>query len=266
MAGSVSSYERGEVVAAVKRQRARTLAMLEPLPHDRWDVIVTPGWRVREVAAHLIASDDGGMTGRMMRIGRKAAPVEAIEAWNDQQVGRWANRPIPALLHALDRWGRRVARAISLAPSGLTLPGPFGRVTVPWLGMMRVYDEWIHGEDVRRALELPSDDGAEAVRPAARHLFAVIPVQTLPRLPASASGAVRLGYTDLDLPPFGIDMQRRRFGTSVEAPTSIEGPAVRVLMVASGRDAWRDAETDGALRIEGDRGVAEVFLDALVAV
>jgi len=33
--------------------------------------------------------------------------------------------------------------------------------------------------------------------------------------------------------------------------------------VAAGRDAWRDAESGGAISIEGERGPAQIFLDAL---
>ena len=51
------------------------------------------------------------------------------------------------------------------------LPTPFGRVSLLWLVMLRVYDEWVHMEDVRRALSLADDDGIDALPVAAKFLL-----------------------------------------------------------------------------------------------
>lgn len=259
-------YASDEAVEAVRAQRARTITLAEGLHEAQWEQIATPGWRVREVIGHLIATDEASLTGKMLRLGLKPVPIEELEEWNERHVRDWSGRSIPALVHGLEVWGRRIARAIAAAPASLRLPGPFGSVPAPWLGMMRVYDEWIHGEDIRRALGMEPDTGAGPVGPVARHLFEVIPLQTLPRLPESANGTVGLGFTDLPGPMFGVDMQAHTFGEHVEARTHITGPAATIVMIASGRDAWRDAEAAGMLHIDGDRTPAEVFLDALIAV
>ena len=265
----IGRYGRDEAVVAVRSQRARTIGLLESLEHDQWEHIVTPGWRVREVAAHLISSDEAALTGRMLKLGLKPVPVEDLEAWNEGQVRRWAGRPIPALLHGLDRWGRRITRLLSRSPAAVAerpIPSPFGKVSPAWIGMMRVYDEWIHLEDVRAALGQGRDDAPASIGPPARHLFAVIPVQTLSRIPAGSTGRVRLLIGDQDLPPFGVDMAEHVYGEDLEADTTITGDAWTSIMVASGRLAWRDAEAAGDITIDGARPPAEVFLDALRAV
>lgn len=267
----VADYAKADVVDAVRNARARTLARLESLNDGQWETIVTPGWRVREVAAHLITTDEASLTGRLLALGFRQRPMEDIERWNDEQVARWADKPIPAILHGLDVWGRRMCRAFSVAPGLLmrpSIPTPFGTVSVGWLGMLRAYDEWVHGEDVRRALDLPAADDLEAVGPAARQLFATIPVQTLHELPPDARGRVQLVYRDLaDVPPFGVDMGARRYGSRLcEDGTTIAGDAATLIMVAAGRDSWRDAEAEGKLTIAGPREPAEVFLDHLRAV
>ncbi len=266
----LADYEKSDVIDAVRTQRARTLALLEELDERAWETIVTPGWRVREVAAHLITTDEGSLTGRLLRLGLRQVPMEAVERWNDDQVQRWANKPIPALLHGVDMWGRRLVRALSVPPAGLTrrrIQTPLGNVSIGWLGMLRAYDEWVHGQDIRRALDLPADDAA-AVVPAARHLLATIPVQTLPDLPPSATGRVQIAFADLPhIQPLGIDMGSRRYGSNLcPEATLVSAPAAPLIMIAAGRDAWRDAEAAGTLRIEGEREPAEMFLDHLKAV
>jgi uncharacterized protein (TIGR03083 family) len=261
---SILDFGKREVVEAVRAQRQRTLALLEDLSEDQWETEVLPRWRVREVAAHLVTTDASSLMGNVLA--RHQIPLADVETWNDEKVPSWADRPVRTLMLGLDRWGRRLARALALLPSpvaDLKLPTKFGRVSLLWLGMLRVYDEWVHEEDVRRGLELPADDQAESVGPAARFLFAGIPFQTLPEIRNDASGTVALSYTDLDLPPLGIDLGSQRYGIGLNADTQIEGPAASLIMIAAGRDPWRDAEDAGDLRVTGDRKAAETLLDVL---
>jgi uncharacterized protein (TIGR03083 family) len=267
MMSSIFDFEKREVIEAIRAQRTHTIQLLEDLSDEQWETEAVPRWRVREVAAHLITTDEASLTLKYAGLGFKRVPIEQIEVWNDRQVPRVASKPIPALLHSLDQWGRRFARALAVPPGRVArgkFPTPFGRVSLLWLGMLRVYDEWVHMEDVRRALSLPGDDAPEAVRPAAKELLAGIPIQTLPDVPAGAEGQVTIGFTDLDLPALGIDLGARRFGTAIAGTGGrITGDAPTLIMIAAGRDSWREAETAGRLHIEGDRKPAEILLDVL---
>jgi hypothetical protein len=129
--------------------------------------------------------------------------------------------------------------------------------------MLRVYDEWVHLEDVRRVLSLPDDGSADTLPTAAKFLLAGIPIQTLPEVPAGATGTLSIAFVDVDAPPLCIDLGTRRFGVGLPADTQVRGPAASLIMVAAGRDPWRDAESAGHLRISGDRKAAEAFLDVL---
>jgi uncharacterized protein (TIGR03083 family) len=264
---SVLDFEKREVVDAVRAQRQRTLALLEDLREDQWETEVLPRWRVREVAAHLVTTDASSLMGSVLA--RHQLPMADVETWNDEKVPDWSDRSIPTLMHGLDRWGRRLARALALTPAPVArrkVPTKFGRVSLLWLGMLRVYDEWVHGEDVRRGLELPADDRDVLVEGAARFLFAGIPLQTLPQIPIDATGTVALSYTDLDLPPMGVDLGTRRYGLGLNADTQIRGHAASLIMVAARRDPWRAAEATGDLQVSGDRKAAETLLDVLEVV
>lgn len=260
---------KATVLERVRAQRARTIALLESLTPEDWEKIVTPRWRVREVAAHLISTDEAAVTGRMLMLGFKG-DVGDIEVWNDRVVQRWADRPVPALLHALERWGRiltRVMRAVPARAAAAPFPTPLGKVSLDWLGMMRVYDEWVHGEDVRRVFGLPSDDAREVIEPVARHMLAVLPTQTLPRVGRTVTGRVAIVYDDLEVPPFGIDLAAHKYGYAIADPDAvIHVRAAPFVMVAARRDAWRDAEAAGTLRIEGARDTATALLDVIRAV
>jgi uncharacterized protein (TIGR03083 family) len=267
---TVFDYDKIEVRDAVLDQRRRTVELLRTFSDADWEREVVPRWRLREVAAHMVATDQASLTGRILILGLRQAPIAKIEAWNDEAVKRWADRPTPEIIEGLTKWGRRIARLAGAMPSRMAragIPGPFGKVSLLWLGMMRVYDEWIHLEDVRRTFELPSDDAAANVAPVARHLLAGIPVQTFPNIPEGATGRVGLAYEDVDLPVVGFDLATK--GITI-APTSsdarITARAPALVMVAARRDPWRDAEERGGLKVEGDRATAERFLDALLLV
>ena len=182
---------------------------------------------------------------------------------------KWADRPIPELLEGLEKWGRRFVRVAKVPPrslASLSFPNGFGRVSLLWLAMLRVYDEWVHLEDVRRKLSLPDDGSADTLPAAAKFMLAGIPIQTLPEIPEGVAGTLAIGFVDVDTPSLGIDLGTRRFGVDLAADAQIKGPAASLIMVAAGRDPWRDVEAAGHLRITGDRKAAEAFLDVLKVV
>ena len=272
-AGSVFDLDKHEVIAGVRAQRDRTIELLRDLPAADWEREIVPRWRVREVAGHLVASDEGVLTGRIATAGftkRGDLALSKIEVWNDKQAARWADRPIPEILKGLDVWARRIERLSKVVPSFVSrpaLPTPFGRVSLLWLTSVRIYDEWVHNEDMRRVFAMPSDDAPSVVKPVARQIHAGIPVQTLPRVHDNAKGRVVLAFEDVQLPLMGVDLGARTFGYGVEtADARVTGRAGTITMIAARRDAWRDVERTGGLKIEGDRTAAESFLEALLLV
>src|SRR5438105_9795683 len=112
---SIFDFDKREVVEAVRAQRQRTLALLEDLSDVQWETEVLPRWRVREVAAHLVTTDASSLMGSVLA--RRQLPMSDVETWNDEKVPQWADRSVPTLINGLDRWGRRLARAIALSPA-----------------------------------------------------------------------------------------------------------------------------------------------------
>lgn len=268
--GSVFALDKAEIVAALGAQRARTMDLLRGIPESGWETIVVPRWRLREVAAHLVTTDEGAVTGRSFTNGFKRdanVAIAKVEEWNDKQVGRWADRPIPEIMAGLEKWSRRFERLVRMVPAPVGRPAfitPFGKVSLMWLFSLRVYDEWVHAEDIRRAYKLPSDDVPASIKPVARHLVAGLPVQSCSRVAEGAKGRAAVVLEDADYPPLGFDLSRRRFGYGVDAAeTRVTGRTATLAMIAARRDSWRDVEGSGGLKVEGDRSAAEPLLDAL---
>jgi uncharacterized protein (TIGR03083 family) len=271
---SVYDFDKAELIEALGARRERTMELLRGASADEWEKEIVPRWRLREVAAHLVTTDEGTLTGRVFTAGftrrGDAQMISKIEAWNDRQVGRWADRPVQEILGGLEKWSRRLERFARAVPSALGRPAivtPFGKVSLLWLTSLRVYDEWVHDEDIRRALGRPSDDAPASVRPVARMIAAGIPVQTTIRIPTGRLGRVSLAFEDGDTPPVGVDLGAREFGYGVPGSDAmVTGRTAAIAMVAAHRDPWREAEAAGSLKVEGDRSVADVFLDALTLV
>src|SRR5438067_4965176 len=97
-----------DIVRLVRAERRATLALLSGLDPAAFDTpTALPGWRVREVVAHLITTDRAAVLGTILPA--VARGTDRLEAWNERQVKRWSARPVPELLVGLDRWGRRFA-------------------------------------------------------------------------------------------------------------------------------------------------------------
>ena len=250
-----------DIVRSTVAERARTLALLNPLPVERFDTpTALEGWRIREVVAHLITTDRGSVTGSIAVVVFRS--TDRLERWNDRQVKAWADRPVRELLLALDRWGRRFAtyaRAIPVPAYRLRLRTMYGRGPAGLLIWARPFDEWVHRQDIRRALDLPDEEvDLETV---AEFVLTAISVNTLPQL-EGASGRVALSLTDVALPEWSYDLAARTGG-----PGSAEGADARIMasagpfvMASAHRESFAELEARGADKLEENEDLARTFL------
>ena len=252
-----------DIIRAVTDQRRRTLSFVAGLDAAQFETEVLPNWRVREVLAHLITTDRSAVTGSILTT--VFGSMERLEAWNERQVPRYANRHPADLLVALDRWGRRFARFAR------AIPGPMYRVRMPTIwgrgsgGMLvfgRAYDEWVHRQDMRRAFGQPDEDVDLA--PIVEFLFAATRTHVLPQL-RHAEGRIGVSLSGLPLPEWRFDLSAGTAGPAdddqADARVMASGPDF--VMTAAGRGSFADLEQRGRLTIEGDAGLARSFLEPL---
>lgn len=259
------------VVAALQSQRAATLLRLAALPDHAWGSPCLPGWRVRDVAAHLIAGDEASATGRLLPAVRAAQDRRQFERWNDVSLARWSEHSPAELLDALERWGERLVRLVVRLPSAalqLPISGWHGRQPLLFLLYRRVLDEWVHECDVAW---VDGDRGEPAPpRPEVPDVLAVgvlsaLPHLALPRTPRT-SGVARLvvHVGDQRWRTWGVDFARRQYGTRVTARPDVvvRTDACTLALLTEDRWSWGQVQPD-RLTMDGDEQVAADLLDAL---
>jgi uncharacterized protein (TIGR03083 family) len=264
---------------ALRVQRATTVTLLESLDPGEWDLPCLPGWRVREVVAHLIAVDEATLSGRMIPLLRSSRGRAAVARWKDRAVRRWADRSPDELLAGLTRWGARlagVARAVPVPLLKLPIGLLYGRLNLGAALLQRVLDEYVHMVDIARAT------GRQAACPhplptsLAEACLARMPGGVLPRVGRTV-GVVRLevGVAAAETAPapvgsgggpwqrWGLDFARKHYGPRVGAQpdATVRLHASVLALLVEARADWRDAAL--SVEIEGDEQLAAEVLDAL---
>ena len=209
----------------------RLAAVGEGLSPDDWRrPTECPGWTVQDQFAHMIGTESA-------LAGRPApAPVPAPHAkgpmgeLNEGWVASWRPRTGPEVLAAFrEVTGARLAALRAMTPSEWEAPTatPVGPGTYALFMEIRVFDCWIHEQDVRRAVGRPG------------HLSGPAAALAMDRLAGSLGFVVgkRVGAAD---------------GVSVVA--ALEPPLGRILAVAvaGGRASPVDPPSDPTVRIRTD--------------
>ncbi|HEX2026502.1 MAG TPA: maleylpyruvate isomerase N-terminal domain-containing protein [Nitriliruptorales bacterium] len=258
------------VADAAEQLRAHTVALLDDLDNDELERAALPGWTVADVLRHLAESDRTVVLGRRLLDFLPWVAAAQMEQRNDRALRRLRGVSRYRLRAELDAWGRRLQTIIRRAPAPLArlqVPTMFGRVTLGWFATLRLYDEWVHQDDIHRAVgrAQPDVDLQTAALLAEFHLRA-LPAGPLRHVDRRAS-VVEITFTDAPtVAGWRFDLARRQYGPDVtQRPTVHIATDVRTWSrVAADRTPWRDAERSGALTVEGwDRAAAETLLDAV---
>ena len=196
-----------DLMPLAEQERADLLALLRELTPGQWDArSLCTGWRVRDVATHVVSYDElskAATVATFVRGGLRSGKV------NDIALSRYRDLDPAGIIDLVARNQR---------PGGL----PSG-----FKGGIALTDGTIHHQDIRRAL------GRPRVIPAER----LVPVLTFslraPTLPSKRNvKGLRLIATDVDW-------------TAGDGP-EVTGPGEALLMAAAGRtEALDDLRGDG---------------------
>lgn len=261
-------------IDALRGQRSTTLRQLAQLEPAEWDVACRPPWRVRDVAAHLVAIDEAAVSGRLLPLLREASGRADIERWNDAAVLRWVDEPVPVLIEALERFGARLVVLAERIPGALwRIPARtvFGRHPLGFLLARRVLDEWVHLCDVATATGrdvVVPDGGADVLATA---VLDALPAVLLPHLEPTV-GVVRLVIHTGDIGDdsqhaprrtWAIDFARRHYGPRVTArpDATVHMHAGALALLVEGRTPSGPL---AAIDADGDTALAGALLDGLV--
>ena len=256
------------IAAVAERLRAQTIALLDELSDDDLEVEALPRWSVADVFAHLATADRDVVVGRHL-LDFLPSRGDTMEASNDVAIQRLQGASREVLRRDLDRWGRWLRRVVQLSPAPLSrvqIPTMFGRVSLAWFAALRPYDEWVHQDDIRRAL----GRGRAQLDDELRELFAEFQMRALPALPLQRvdrrPDVIEIDLADVpEWTPWRFDLETRQFGTEVSAqPTArVTTDIGTFTLLAADRVAWREAQNDGLLEVTGDGDAAATLLDVV---
>ncbi len=153
--------ERRWLLGVARHEREALGRVVQYTPPDRWE-LESPceGWRVKDVLAHLAASEVaaaevlGGESPAELDEFRKSLEGQPFtgDGWNNWAVSRRAD--VSHLSLALE-WGRAadllLARASKVSDEDWAereLPWTLGDVRIGYFVQMRVAEWWVHGEDL----------------------------------------------------------------------------------------------------------------------
>lgn len=160
---------RERMLAIARHERDALGRTVQYTPPDRWEgESPCEGWRVKDVLAHLAASDVAGaaVTGDEppaevdeYRKGLESGQRLTGDGWNEWSVARRADTPATSL--AME-WGRaadlfltRVGQATDEEWAEKQLPWVTADLRLKYLVQVRTAEWWVHGEDIREGAGLP---------------------------------------------------------------------------------------------------------------
>jgi uncharacterized protein (TIGR03083 family) len=228
--------DRNELLAVVRHERDALGRTVQYMPPDRWlEESPCDGWAVKDVLAHLAASDVaaaalvGGEEATELDEYRKSLDAEPLtsDGWNEWSVARRAEEPPVAI--GLE-WGRAADLFLSRAAAAtdedwgdLEIPWVAGDIRLRYLVQARVAEWWVHGEDLREGGALP---------PRLEH----------PPVYAVNDLAIRLI-------PYSLSLGGR----------SLDGKVIRVSLQGVGEGTWTASTEAGTEPSEGASPDAEII-------
>jgi uncharacterized protein (TIGR03083 family) len=271
------AIDRDRMLAIARHERDSLGRTVQYTPPDHWEApSPCEAWRVKDVLAHLAASDVaaaalvGDEEASEVDEYRKSLDGEPLhpEGWNRWSVERRADASPVSL--ALE-WGRAadllLARA-GKAPDddwhGRQLPWVAGDLRLKYLVQARTAEWWVHGEDIREGGRLPPrrehwpvhavNDFAVRLIPYALSLAGEEPDGAVVRIELDGVGAgTWLRSTD----------PKRDVPEGATSEAAIEGNGYAFASVAGGRADAEACLYEGLILTGGDTGIAETVLRTL---
>lgn len=245
----------GEPLVRQRRRLAKVLASLSP---EQWAIPSRcEGWRVQDVVAHLVGTDQfwnlaitSGLAGKPTRFlatfDPKATPAAMVDAVRDAT-------PVETLASFRDASEALCATVESLDGVGWTAlaESPVGHVTVSAAAHHALWDAWVHERDILEPLGLAADEEPDEIAAALRYVAGLAPALALQ---SSAAGQYSRGRSGVlavaaDGPPVravvrvGEDVSITE-GDPPEGALVLMGGAVDVLEALSVRAPLRQEVPD----------------------
>jgi len=235
-----------------------------------------PGWTVLDQFAHVV-SLEAWVQGEEPPELDAGAPEErpGIGGIVDRFLASRRDRSLEELLEELDDLATNRVQHLEAETTSPEDPatGPFGATTLRGLMENRLFDLWVHEQDIREAIGRPGNLDGPAAAHTVRLLFAALPriVARTAQVPdghaviLDLSGPVvgRAGarVEERDGKPHGIPLFT---GDTEQHPDVVTTTITMSTQAATRRAAGRVSTQDTHVTVTGDEDIARRVLDALV--
>ena len=253
------------VVAELAETWSSLLGLGGELTDDDWDRPTDcPGWTVRDQYSHVIGLESA-------LLGRPPAPApEGFEGHVRNDVGRSneaevlarRDRSGPEILAELAQvTAARLAalRAMTDDDFAVDTPSPAGPGTYEDFMGVRVFDCWVHEQDVRRAVGRPGHLSGAAVDRSLASAVGVMPYVVGKRAGAPEGATVAFDVTGATARRWAVAVDGGRARPVPEVPveptTRISADVGTFMALACGRVDPEAALASGAVTVHGDEEV-----------
>jgi uncharacterized protein (TIGR03083 family) len=255
--------EKDRIVELLGSEWSIICDLLDGLDDAAWSRPVLPGWDVHDVLAHLIGTE------RMLAGEQPPDPADihagshvrnAVGEANETWVVALRDRPRGDLLDDFRTvTADRLAKLRAMSSDEFNAPAwtPAGQATYARFMQIRVFDCWMHEQDIRAAVGIPGNESGPAAEEALDEVVKALGyiVGKRGRAPDGSSILIRLtGPVRRDLPVV-VDGRARVVAAIEGEPTaSLALPSSLFFRLVGGRDQAEAAV--GAIELGGDTGLA----------
>jgi uncharacterized protein (TIGR03083 family) len=255
--------EKNRVVELLGAEWSIIADLLARLDNAAWSRPALPGWDVHDVLAHLIGTE------RMLAGEQPAGPADidarahvrnAIGEANEAWVAALRDRPHADLLDDFRTvTADRLASLRAMSPEEFNAPSwtPAGQATYARFMQIRIFDCWMHEQDIRAVVGVPGNESGAAAEEALDEVVKALGyiVGKRGRAPDGSSVLIRLtGPVQRDLPVV-VDGRARVVAAIEGEPTaSLALSSSLFFRLAGGRDTAEVAVS--RIELGGDTGLA----------
>lgn len=234
---TTSALDRDIIVKALDTQWTSLDGLLASLPDSAWDNPSNlPGWSVRDIVAHVIGTEASLLGEQAPEAGVDVTQFphvrNEIAAFNEhwvQAMRDWS--PARVLERFRDVVSRRRAALADMTQQDFDAPSwtPVGKRTYGRFMRIRVFDTWLHEQDIRDAAGVPGHEAGPCVECAFEEF-----VESLGYLVGKRAGAPEGASVTFEL----TGPLRRTLHVAVEGRAAVvpalSGPATATLRLDSG--------------------------------
>jgi uncharacterized protein (TIGR03083 family) len=267
-----------------ERGRARTAALAETwtslvdaclgLRPDQWrQPTACPGWSVQDQLSHLIGIErvlDGEAEPDWDEPAGNHVKNE-FAAHNEKWIATRRDQPGEAVrAEFVEVTDRRLAALGGLSDAAWARVGPTIVGEVPYAEFMktRVFDSWVHEQDVRLALGRPGGSGGAASDIGLGQVQSAMGFVVGKKAGAPEGTVVRFSVTGPghDARQFTLAVTGGRAGLAPEGATptvTLTMPSLAFLRLGCGRATAAEVEEDSGIQLGGDEALGRTILGAM---